>query len=73
MATAELRFQPEGVGGRRVKKPRRPAAMRLLDAESSDEIFSLLLEEIIALGYPRAMVLEADFRSGSVLPCATLK
>lgn len=47
--------------------------MRLLDAESSDEIFSLLLEEIIALGYPRAMVLEADFRSGSVLPCATLK
>ena len=73
MATAELRFQPEGFGGRRVKKPRRPAAMRLLDAESSEEIFSLLLEEIIALGYPRAMVLEVDFESGGITPSAMQK
>ncbi len=72
LATAELRFQPEGFGGRRNKKPRM-AAMRLMDAERSDEIFSLLLEEIAALGYPRALVLEADFHSGRIVPAAAHK
>jgi len=50
MATAEVRIQPERVSGRRLSAQRRPAVLRLLEAERSEEIFPLLLEEIIALG-----------------------
>jgi signal transduction histidine kinase len=47
--------------------------LRLLEAERSEEIFPLLLEEIIALGYARAMVLDVNFDSGDVTPAAALK
>lgn len=50
--------QPRMVRGR--------AAMRLLSAERSEEIFPVLLEEIVALGFPRAMVLTVDFETGEV-------
>ena len=73
MATAEVRFQPERVNGRRAAQQRRPAALRLLQAERSEEIFPLLLEEIVALGYPRAMVLDVNFDTGDVTPAAALK
>lgn len=73
MATAEIRFQPERVNGRRVTQPRRPAVLRLLQAERSEEIFPLLLEEIIALGNARALVVDVNFDSGEVTPAAALK
>jgi PAS domain S-box-containing protein len=73
VATAEIRFQPQRVNGRQRAQQRRPAALRLLQAERSEEIFPLLLEEIIALGYPRAMVLDVNFDTGDVTPAAALK
>ena len=72
VATAEMRFQPERVNGRRRARQRRPA-VRLLEAERSEEIFPLLLEQIIALGYPRALVLDVNFDAGEVTPAAALK
>src|SRR5947209_6779376 len=74
MATAEMRFQPEQrVNGRRVTPPRRPAVLRLLEAERSEEIFPLLLEEIIALGYARALAVDVNFDTGDVTPAAALQ
>src|SRR5437588_4676022 len=74
MATAELRLQPEQrVNGRRVTPQRRPAVLRLLEAERSEEIFPLLLEEIIALGYQRALAVDVNFDTGDVTPAAALK
>ena len=48
------------------------AALRLLSAERSEEVFPILLEEIVFLGFPRALVLEADFDTGEVKPIASL-
>jgi signal transduction histidine kinase len=74
MATAEVRFQPEQrLNGRRSAQQRRPAVLRLLEAERSEEIFPLLLEEIIALGYPRAMAVDVNFDTGDITPAAALK
>ena len=73
MATAEVRFQPERINGRRASQQRRPAALRLLEAERSEEIFPLLLEEIIALGFPRALAVDVNFDTGDVTPAAALK
>ena len=73
LATAEMRFQSERLQGRRASQHRRTAVLRLLEAERSEEIFPLLLEEIIALGYSRAMVLDVNFDSGDVTPAAALK
>src|SRR6478672_3161476 len=73
MATAEIRLQPARMNGRRATQPRRPAVLRLFQAERSEEIFPLLLEEIIALGNPRALVVDVNFDSGEVAPAAALK
>ena len=73
MATAEVRIAPERVNGRRNPTQRRPAVLRLLEAERSEEIFPLLLEEIIALGYPRALAVDVNFDSGDVTPAAAIK
>lgn len=73
VATAEMRFHSERLQGRRASLHRRPAILRLLQAERSEEIFPLLLEEIVALGYPRAMVLDVNFDTGEVTPAAALK
>lgn len=58
--------------GLRLRGPRSRAAMRLLAVERSDEIFPVLLEEIVAAGYPRAFVVGLDFESGMVTPAASL-
>src|ERR1700719_3067189 len=47
-------------------------ALRLLSAERSEEIFPILLEEIVKIGFPRAFVLEADFDNGDVKATASL-
>src|SRR5437588_7966318 len=48
------------------------AALRLLSAERPEEIFPILLEEIVKLGFSRAMILEVDFETGEVKPTASL-
>jgi len=73
MATAEIRLQSARMNGRRTPQPRRPAVLRLLQAERSEEIFPLLLEEIIALGSPRALVVDVNLDSGEITPAAALK
>ncbi len=72
MATAEIRLQPNRVSGQQ-RQPRPPAVLRLLQAERSEEIFPLLLEEIIALGNPRALVVDVNFDTGEIMPAAALK
>src|SRR2546422_83178 len=48
------------------------AALRLLSAERPEEIFPILLEEIVKLGFARALVLEVDFETGEIRPTASL-
>src|SRR5690348_4751085 len=48
------------------------AALRLLSAERSEEIFPILLEEVVKIGFPRALVLEVDFENGEVKATASL-
>src|SRR3989442_15806836 len=48
------------------------AALRLLSAERPEEIFPILLEEIVKLGFSRAMILEVDFETGEVKTTASL-
>jgi len=48
------------------------AALRLIAAERPEEIFPILLEEIVFLGFPRAAVLEVDFDTGEIKPAASL-
>jgi len=48
------------------------AALRLLSADRPEEIFPTLLEEIVFLGFPRALVLDVDFESGEIKPAASL-
>ena len=50
----------------------REAPSRLLAAERSEEIFPIVLEEIVHLGFPRALVLEVDFDSGEIKAAASL-
>ena len=49
------------------------AGLRLLSAERSEEIFPILLEEIVDLGFVRALVLSVDFETGDIEPAAALK
>lgn len=74
MATPELRLQkPEPVKRRlRVSSRGAPAALRLLQAERSEEVYPILLEEIIGLGFQRTFIVAVDFETGEVLPSASL-
>ena len=74
MATPELRLQkPEPAKRRlRVQSRRAPAALRLLQAERSEEVYPILLEEIVALGFERTFIVAVDFETGEVLPSASL-
>ncbi len=51
---------------------RDPAALRLLAAERPEEILPILLEEIVHLGFPHALILNLDFESGEIRPVASL-
>src|SRR5579883_311109 len=48
------------------------AALRLLEAERSEEIYPIVLEEIVALGFERAFISTVDFETGEILPAAAL-
>src|ERR1700739_3758180 len=43
---------------------RRQSTLRLLGAERSEEIYPVLLEEIVALGFRRTLIAVVDFESG---------
>ncbi|HWY71471.1 MAG TPA: ATP-binding protein [Terriglobales bacterium] len=74
MATPELRLhKPEPVKRRlRVASRGAPAALRLLQAERSEEVYPILLEEIVGLGFQRTFIVAVDFETGEVLPSASL-
>lgn len=75
MASPDLRRVPAEVtpiSDQPVRTPRGRAAVRLLSAERTEEVFPVLLEEIVALGFARAMVLSVDFESSEVAPTAAL-
>src|SRR5258708_7866633 len=73
MATAEMPFQPERIYGRRELVKRCPQVIRILQAERPEEIFPLLVEGILALGYPRALVADVNLDAGEITPAAVLK
>ncbi len=69
MASPQMRVRselPESAG------KRRRSALRLLGAERSEEIFPVLVEEIVALGHPRALIAKVDFETSEILPIASL-
>ncbi len=68
MATAKMQFLPQR--RRREGAPSRETCLRLLQAERSEDVFPILLEEIVALGHPRAAVLETA--SGCAAPVVAL-
>jgi hypothetical protein len=70
VATAKMHVQPQR--GRRAAQPGPEVLLRLLQAERSEDVLPLLLEEIVALGYPRAAVLGVNFESGNVAFTAAL-
>ena len=77
MATPELRLlKPEPVkrsrSAGRQQTQRAPAALRLLQAERSEEVYPILLEEIVSLGFDRTFIVAVDFETGEVLPSASL-
>src|SRR5512135_2351696 len=74
MASPMMRARQPGVAGTAAKPTfsRRRAALRLLAAERAEEIFPVLLEEIIALGFARAVMAEVDFETGELRPVASL-
>jgi len=76
MATPEMRLitapAQQEPAPRAPRTVRSRASLRLLSAERTDEIFPVLLEEIVALGFPRAAALTVDFETGDVTPAAAL-
>lgn len=62
-----MRFDPLDHAGKR-----KPSALRLLGVERSDEIFPVLLEEIVALGHSRCLVSRVDFEASAIAPIASL-
>src|SRR5215471_19573780 len=75
MATSQMRAQaPQLVPQteNRLVHERGRAAFRLLSAERSDEIYPILMEEIVGLGFPRALVVSLDLESGEIRPAAAI-
>ena len=50
----------------------RRSALRLLGIERTDEIYPVLLEEIVALGHPRALIAKVNFETSEISPAASL-
>jgi signal transduction histidine kinase len=69
---ASLVLNPRRERFRDQRSSNESAALRLIAAERPEEIFPILLEEIVFLGFPRAAVLEVDFDSGEIKTAASL-
>lgn len=71
MSTPNLRRKSELLADHQ-PSPGELAAVRLLAAERPEEILPTLLEEIVLLGFPRALVLEVDLDTGQIKPTSSL-
>src|SRR4051812_22845446 len=69
MASPQMRMHSES---QQPAERERKAGLRLLGAERSEEIFPLLLEEIIALGHRSVYVARVDFETSAITPVASL-
>jgi len=68
MATALMGIRTEGDSpGRRTV-----AALRLMEAERSEEILPTLLDEIAALGFARALVVNVDMETSELVPTVSV-
>jgi len=74
MATPEMRVNTvtQLPAQRRLAALRRRSALRLLDVERSEDIFPVLLEEIMALGFRRAVVCTLDQETGELVPAESI-
>src|SRR4051812_48481026 len=70
MASSALRRKHEHFSDQRSSSE--SAALRLAAAERPEEILPILLEEVVHLGFPRALALELDFDTGQITPSASL-
>src|SRR5579859_1660001 len=70
MATPQIRISPMGEAFSKPLQDR--PALRLLSAEQSDEIFPILIEELVGLGFSKAMAVLVDFEAGIARPVAAL-
>src|SRR5947209_5485085 len=70
MASPALRRKRDRLRDQRSSKE--SAALRIVAAERPEEIFPILLEEVVHLGFPAAFALELDFDTGSIKPSASL-
>ena len=69
MASPQMRVHSDS--SEQTEKHRR-SALRLLAIERADDVFPALLDEIVALGHPRALITAADLESSEVTPVASL-
>lgn len=69
MASPQVRMRSESPD---LITKRRRSVLRLLGAERSEEIFPVLLEEIVALGFQRTLVARVDFETSEICPVASL-
>ncbi len=69
-ATPNLRVKSDGLVDHHPSGE--SAAVRLLSADRPEEILPTLLEEIVLLGFSRALVLEVDLESGEIRPTSSL-
>src|SRR5215472_634030 len=70
MATAKMHFQAPR--RRRDAGQNREAALRVVQVGRSGEVLPVLMQEIVALSYPRAVVVESHPESGEIVPVTTL-
>ncbi len=68
MASPQMRMRSETPEPMTKRRP----ALHLLAAERSEEIFPVLLEEIVALGHARALVARVNFETSKIIPIASL-
>ena len=65
MASPQMRMHSEIV---RAGWEERRSRLRLLGIERSEEIYPVLLEEIVALGHPRALITQVNFETSEISP-----
>jgi len=76
VATAQARLKtidPLRKSAHSLSDVQMPAALRLLYAERSYEIFPILLEEIIKMGFARTLVVNVDYETGELVPSASMQ
>ena len=69
MASPQMRVHSDAPG--QAGKDRR-SALRLLGIERSEEIYPVLLEEIVALGHPRGLIAKVNLETSEIAPIASL-